>query len=217
MRDGAGDMIRVLVIDDNAVFRQGMRNLFASIEDIDVCGVAGDGATGVEAVLEQQPDVALMDLAMPGLTGIEATRRLTAAAPHVGIVVMTMLEDDDAVVQALRAGARGYVVKGAQQQEILDAIRSVHAGRAVIGATVARQLATLMTGSAAKDPFPELTTRERDVLDALTAGASTAQIADRLGLSGKTVRNHISNILTKLKVVDRTQAVLKAREAGLGR
>ena len=209
-------MIRVLIIDDNAVFRQGMKNLFASIEDIEVCGVAGDGAAGVSAVLELQPDVALMDLAMPGMSGIEATARLTAAAPHIGVVVMTMLEDDDAVVQALRAGARGYIVKGAQQHEILDAIRSVHAGRAVIGATVARQLAALVTGPAPNDPFPDLTARERDVLDALTAGASTAQIAARLGLSDKTVRNHVSNILTKLEVVDRTQAVLKASEAGLG-
>jgi DNA-binding NarL/FixJ family response regulator len=208
-------MIRVLIVDDNAVFRQGMKDLFASIQDVDVCGVAGDGATGVGAALELQPDVALMDLAMPGVSGIEATERLAAAAPHIGIVVMTMLEDDDAVVQALRAGARGYIVKGAQQQEILDAIRSVHAGRAVIGATVARQLATLVTAPAPADPFPELTARERDVLAALTAGASTSQIADRLGLSDKTVRNHVSNILTKLQVVDRTQAVLKAREAGL--
>jgi DNA-binding NarL/FixJ family response regulator len=210
-------MIRVLVVDDNAVFREGMKNLFASIEDVEVCGVAGDGATGVSAALELQPDVVLMDLAMPGVTGIEATRRLTAAAPHVGIVVMTMLEDDDAVVQALRAGARGYIVKGAQQNEILDAIRSVQAGRALIGATVARQLAALVGESAATDPFPDLTTRERDVLDALAAGANTAQIAGRLGLSSKTVRNHVSSILTKLQVVDRTQAVLKARAAGLGR
>ena len=204
-------MIRVLVIDDNAVFRQGMKNLFASIADIEVCAAAGDGAAGVSAALEHQPDVALMDLAMPGMTGIEATARLTALAPHIGVVVMTMLEDDDAVVHALRAGARGYVVKGAQQHEILDAIRSVHAGRAVIGATVARKLAALVTGAAPNDPFPDLTARERD------AGASTTQIADRLALSAKTVRNHISNILTKLEVVDRTQAILKAREAGLGR
>ena len=210
-------MIRVLIIDDNAVFRQGMTNLFASIADIEVCGVAGDGAAGVSAALELQPDVALMDLAMPGMTGIEATARLTAVAPHIGIVVMTMLEDDDAVVHALRAGARGYIVKGAQQHEILDAIRSVHAGRAVMGATVARKLAALVAGSGPHDPFPDLTTRERDVLDALSAGASTAQIADRLGLSAKTVRNHISNILTKLEVVDRTQAVLKARQARHGR
>jgi DNA-binding NarL/FixJ family response regulator len=209
-------MIRVLVIDDNAVFRHGMKNLFASIEDIDVCGVAGDGATGVSAALELQPGVALVDIAMPGVTGIEATRRLVAAAPHIGIVVMTMLEDDDALAEALRAGARGYIVKGAQQHEILDAIRSVHAGRAVIGANLARQLSALVTGVEPSDPFPDLTAREREVLDALTAGATTSQIGDRLGVSDKTVRNHISNILTKLEVLDRTQAVLKARAAGLG-
>jgi len=128
---------------------------------------------------------------------------------------MTMLEDDEAVVQALRAGARGYVVKGAQQAEILDAIRSVHAGRAVIGAPVARQLAALV-GAPAPADFPQLTGRERDVLDAIAAGASTAQIADRLGLSGKTVRNHVCSILTKLEVVDRTQAVIRLVPQGSG-
>ena len=208
-------MIRIVVIDDNAVFRRGMQNLFAAIEDIEVIGVAADGASGVDAVLELQPDIALMDLAMPGLPGIEATRKLTAAAPHIGVVVMTMLEDDDAVLQALRAGARGYLVKGARQNEILDVIRGVHAGRAVIGATVARQLAALVAGGAPGEPFPDLTARERDVLAALAGGASTAQVAGRLGLSDKTVRNHVSSILTKLEVPDRMQAVLKAREAGL--
>ena len=178
-------MIRVIVVDDNAVFRQGMRDLFAAIEDVEVVAVAGDGATGVDAALELQPDIALMDLAMPGVPGIEATRRLTAAAPHIGVVVMTMLEDDDAVVQALRAGARGYLVKGARQNEILDVVRGVHAGRAVIGATVARQLSSLVTGGAPAEPFPDLTARERDVLAELTAGASTAQVASRLGLSGQ--------------------------------
>ena len=213
-RSRATGMIRVLVIDDNAVFRQGMRDLFAAIEEIEVVGMASDGSTGVAAGLELQPDVVLMDLAMPGLPGIEATRELTAAAPHIGVVVMTMLEDDDAVVQALRAGARGYLVKGARQNEILDVIRGVNAGRAVIGATVARQLSTLVAGVPA-DPFPELTARERDVLAALAGGASTSQVASRLGLSDKTVRNHVSSILTKLEVPDRTQAVLKARAAGL--
>ena len=208
-------MIRVLVVDDNAVFRQGMRDLFAAIEVVEVVGVAADGGAGTDAALELQPDIVLMDLAMPGVPGIEATRRLTSAAPHIGVVVMTMLEDDDAVVEALRAGARGYIVKGARQNEILDVIRGVHAGRAVIGATVARQLASLVTGAAPADPFPDLTARERDVLTALAAGASTAQVAGRLGLSDKTVRNHVSSILTKLEVPDRTQAVLKAREAGL--
>jgi DNA-binding NarL/FixJ family response regulator len=208
-------MIRLLVVDDSAVFRRGMQDLFAAIEEVEVVGVAADGASGVDVALELQPDIALMDLAMPGLPGIEATRRLSAAAPHIGVVVMTMLEDDDAVLQALRAGARGYLVKGARQNEILDVIRGVHAGRAVIGAAVARQLSSLVAGGAPAEPFPDLTARERDVLAALAGGASTAQVAGRLGLSDKTVRNHVSSILTKLEVPDRTQAVLKAREAGL--
>jgi DNA-binding NarL/FixJ family response regulator len=208
-------MIRLLVGDDSAVFRRGMQDLFAAIEEVEVVGVAADGASGVDVALELQPDIALMDLAMPGLPGIEATRRLSAAAPHIGVVVMTMLEDDDAVLQALRAGARGYLVKGARQNEILDVIRGVHAGRAVIGAAVARQLSSLVAGGAPAEPFPDLTARERDVLAALAGGASTAQVAGRLGLSDKTVRNHVSSILTKLEVPDRTQAVLKAREAGL--
>jgi DNA-binding NarL/FixJ family response regulator len=209
-------VIRVLIVDDNAIFRQGMRHLFASVPDFEVSALAGDGASGVDAALAHQVDIVLMDLAMPGgVSGIDATRRLAAAAPHIGVVVMTMLEDDDAVMQALRAGARGYLVKGAHQNEILDVVRGVHAGRAVIGASVARQLSTLVTGGAAAESFPDLTARERDVLAALTAGASTAQVASRLGLSDKTVRNHVSSILTKLEVPDRTQAVLKARAAGL--
>jgi DNA-binding NarL/FixJ family response regulator len=210
-------VISVLIIDDSAVFRQGMRHLFDSVEGIAVSGIAGDGATGVDAALELQVDVVLMDLAMPGMSGIDATRRLAAAAPHIGIVVMTMLEDDDAVVRALRAGARGYLVKGAAQQEILDTVRGVHAGRAVIGADLARRLGRLVGGAAPADPFPDLTERERATLDLLAGGASTVQIAERLGLSSKTVRNHLSSIFTKLEAVDRTQAVLKAREAGLPR
>ena len=207
-------MIRVVLVDDNAVFRRGLRELVDSLPGLEVVDMAADGASGVDAALERQPDVVLMDLAMPGVSGIEATARLTAAAPHIGVVVMTMLEDDEAVVQALRAGARGYVVKGARQEEILEVIRGVHAGRAVIGASVAHRLPALAGG--ASDPFPDLTARERDVLATLAAGATTPQIAERLGLSDKTVRNHVSSILTKLQVTDRTQAVLKARAAGLG-
>jgi DNA-binding NarL/FixJ family response regulator len=148
-----------------------------------------------------------MDLAMPGLSGIDATRRLTASAPHIGIIVMTMLEEDEMIVQALRAGARGYVVKGATQREILDTIRGVHAGQAVIGSDIARRLAGLVGGSAPEDPFPDLTNREREILDLLAAGATTTQIADRCGLSPKTVRNHLSSTITKIEAVDRTQAV----------
>jgi DNA-binding NarL/FixJ family response regulator len=209
-------VIRILLVDDNAAFRAGMARLLATIPDFELCGAATDGASGVDSALQRQPDVVLMDIAMPTTNGIEATRLLHDQAPHIGVVVMTMLEDDDAVGQALRAGARGYLVKGAPQAEIVETIRGVHAGRAVIGAASAKQLGSIFAVGTAPDPFPELTPRERSVLEALAAGASTSQIAHRLGLSDKTVRNHLSNIFTKLRVTDRTQAVIKARAHGLG-
>lgn len=209
-------MIRVLLVDDSAAFRTGMTRLIATIPDVELCGTAGDGADGVDAALKQQPDVVLMDIAMPQTSGIEATRILHDQAPHIGVVVMTMLEDDDAVAQALRAGARGYLVKGAPQAEIVETIRGVYAGRAVIGAATAKQLGNVFSAGALTDPFPELTPRERTVLEALAGGSTTSQIAARLGLSQKTVRNHLSSIFTKLRVADRTQAVIKARAHGLG-
>ncbi len=209
-------MIRVLLVDDSAAFRTGMTRLLATIPDVELCGTAGDGADGVHAALKQQPDVVLMDIAMPQTSGIEATRILRDQAPHIGVVVMTMLEDDDAVAQALRAGARGYLVKGAPQAEIVETIRGVYAGRAVIGAATAKQLGNVFSAGALTDPFPELTPRERTVLEALAGGSTTSQIAARLGLSQKTVRNHLSSIFTKLRVADRTQAVIKARAHGLG-
>lgn len=209
-------MIRVLLVDDSAAFRTGMTRLLATIPDVELCGTAGDGANGVDAALKQQPDVVLMDIAMPQTSGIEATRILHEQAPHIGVVVMTMLEDDDAVAQALRAGARGYLVKGAPQAEIVETIRGVYAGRAVIGAATAKQLGNVFSAGALTDPFPELTPRERTVLEALAGGSTTSQIAARLGLSQKTVRNHLSSIFTKLRVADRTQAVIKARAHGLG-
>jgi DNA-binding NarL/FixJ family response regulator len=209
-------VIRVLVVDDSAVFRAGMTRLLATIPGIEVCGTAADGSTAVSAALERQPDIVLMDLSMPQTSGIHATGALRDQAPHIGVVVMTMREDDEAVGQALRAGARGYLVKGAPQGEIVEAIRGVHAGRAVIGATTARQLGSVFAATTANDPFPDLTPREQDVLAALARGATTSQIAHRLDLSDKTVRNHLSNIFTKLCVTDRTQAVIKARENGFG-
>jgi DNA-binding NarL/FixJ family response regulator len=209
-------VIRVLLVDDSAAFRTGMARLLATIPDVELCGTAGDGADGVDAALKQQPDVVLMDIAMPQTSGIEATRILHDQAPHIGVVVMTMLEDDDAVAQALRAGARGSLVKGAPQAEIVETIRGVYAGRAVIGAATAKQLGNVFSAGALTDPFPELTPRERTVLDALAGGSTTSQIAARLGLSQKTVRNHLSSIFTKLRVADRTQAVIKARAHGLG-
>lgn len=209
-------MIRVLLVDDSAAFRTGMTRLLATIPDVELCGTAADGASGVDSALKQQPDVVLMDIAMPQTSGIEATRILRDQAPHIGVVVMTMLEDDDAVAQALRAGARGYLVKGASQAEIVETIRGVYAGRAVIGAATAKQLGNVFSAAALTDPFPELTPREHTVLEALAGGATTSQIAARLGLSQKTVRNHLSSIFTKLRVADRTQAVIKARAHGLG-
>jgi DNA-binding NarL/FixJ family response regulator len=209
-------MIRLLIVDDNAAFRTGMAHLVETIPDLELCGTAADGATGVDVALRRQPDIVLMDIAMPHTNGVEATRILHEKAPHIGVVVMTMLEDEAAVAQALRAGARGYLVKGAPQIEILETIRGVHAGRAVIGAATAKQLATMLSPAPDADPFPELTPRERSVLEALAGGANTAQIASRLGLTHKTVRNHLSTIFTKLRVADRTQAVLKAREHGIG-
>jgi DNA-binding NarL/FixJ family response regulator len=209
-------MIRVVLVDDSAAFRTGMTRLLSTIDDVDVCGVAADGQAGVVMAVRHQPDVVLMDIAMPGTNGIDATRLLHEQAPHIGVIVMTMLEDDDAVGQALRAGARGYLVKGAPQGEIVETIRAVQAGRAVIGAATAAQLASVLRSVADGYPFPDLTPRERAVLDALARGATTGQIAARLGLTGKTVRNHLSNIFTKLHVTDRTQAVIKARSHGLG-
>jgi DNA-binding NarL/FixJ family response regulator len=209
-------VIRVLLVDDSAAFRTGMTRLLATIPDVELCGTAGDGADGVDAALKRQPDVVLMDIAMPQTSGIEATRILHHQAPHIGVVVMTMLEDDDAVAQALRAGARGYLVKGAPQAEIVETIRGVYAGRAVIGAATAKQLGNVFSAGALTDPFPDLTPRERTVLEALAGGSTTSQIAARLGLSQKTVRNHLSSIFTKLRVADRTQAVIKARAHGLG-
>jgi DNA-binding NarL/FixJ family response regulator len=209
-------VIRVLLVDDSAAFRTGMTRLLATIPDIELCATAEDGASGVDSALKQQPDVVLMDVAMPQTSGIEATRILRDQAPHIGVVVMTMLEDDDAVSQALRAGARGYLVKGAPQAEIVETIRGVHAGRAVIGAATAKQLSNVFSAGSLTDPFPDLTPRERTVLEALAEGATTPQIAARLGLSQKTIRNHLSSIFTKLRVADRTQAVIKARAQGLG-
>jgi DNA-binding NarL/FixJ family response regulator len=185
------------------------------VPDIELCGTAADGGAGKDAALQLQPDVVLMDIAMPQTNGIEATRLLHEQAPHIGVVVMTMLEDDDAVGQALRAGARGYLVKGAPQSEIVETIRGVDVGRAVIGAATAKQLGSVFAVGTAPDPFPEPTPRERSVLESLAAGASTSQIAERLGLTDKTVRNHLSMFI-KLRVTDRTQAVIKARTHGLG-
>ncbi len=169
---------------------------------------------------ELQPDVVLMDIQMPGINGIEATRRIVHDSPQMGVIVVTMFEDDDSVFAAMRAGARGYVLKGADQDEILKVIRAVASGEAHFGPKIARRLMSFFSTPRPASPaeaFPELTAREREILGLIAAGKSNPEIAKLLYLSPKTVRNHISNIFTKLQVADRVQAIIRAREAGLGR
>jgi DNA-binding NarL/FixJ family response regulator len=209
--------IGVLVADDHPLFRDGLRGLLTSAEDLELVGEAETGDEAVELALAHQPDVIVMDVQMPGMNGIEATRRITAASPHVGVLVLTMFEDDDSVFAAMRAGALGYLLKGSAQDEILRAIRSVASGEAIFGPSIARRLIAFFS-SADRPPevFPELTDREREILEHVARGRSNLEIARALFLSQKTVRNHVSNIFTKLHVADRAQAIVRAREAGLG-
>jgi len=212
------EKIRILLADDHPLFRDGLKALLVSVPDADVVGEAATGGEVVERALELQPDVVVMDLHMPELNGIEATRRIVETSPHVGVLVLTMVEDDDAVFAAMRAGARGYLLKGANQAEILSAIRAVSAGEAVFGPAIARRLIEYFSASTSGSPqaFPQLTQREREVLELIARGEGNAAIARSLTISQKTVRNHVSNIFNKLHVVDRAQAIVKAREAGIG-
>ncbi len=211
--------LRIVVADDHPVYRDGLALLLGSVAGLEVVGTAADGAAAVAVVREQLPDVVVMDVQMPVLDGIEATRRIAAEVPSAGVVVLTMSEDDGTVFAAVRAGARGYLLKGADQEEVVRAITTVASGGAVFGAALARRIAEFFaTGPAGPETaFPQLTAREREVLELVAAGRSNAQIAAALHLSPKTVRNVVSNVLTKLQVTDRAQAIVRAREAGLGR
>ncbi|MGY1750873.1 response regulator [Modestobacter sp. SYSU DS0511] len=213
------ESLRVVVADDHPVYREGLAALLASVPGIAVVGTAADGAEAVSLARQEQPDVVVMDVQMPGLDGIEATRRVTAEQPSVGVVVLTMSEDDGTVFAAVRAGARGYLLKGADQDEVVRAISTVAAGGAVFGAALARRIAEFFTAgpTGPATAFPQLTAREREVLDLVAAGRSNAQIAAALHLSPKTVRNNVSNVLTKLQVADRAEAIIRARDDGLGR
>jgi DNA-binding NarL/FixJ family response regulator len=210
--------VRVVVVDDHPVFRQGLRTLLEDL-GVEVVAEEADGAAGVAAVLTHRPDVVLMDLQMPGVSGLEATRRLTAEVPDVKVLVLTMVDDDQAVFAALQAGALGYLLKGAGQEEIGRALAAVAAGQGVYGAEVARRLRSFFTVGAAASaaPFPALSERERDVLALVAQGASNSEIARRLFLSEKTVRNYVSTVLSKLHVETRAAAIVLARDAGLGR
>lgn len=200
-------MIRVLVVDDHPLFRAGLTSLLDTVADVEVVGSAGDGEQAVAATLELLPDVVLMDLNLPRTPGLEATRRIVAAAPGCAVLVLTMLADDASVVAAMRVGARGYLLKEAGQDEVLAAIRTVAAGGAVVGPGLAARLLDRPTDAA-------LTARESEVLALVARGSSNAEIARELGLSLKTVQNHVSHVLAKLRVRDRTQAALRVR--GLG-
>ena len=216
----AEDPIRILIVDDNQRFRNGLKALLAVAPDTTL---AGEAATGSEAILmaeRLQPDVILMDIQMPGINGIDATRQILQTSPHIGILMLTMFEDDDSVFAAMRAGARGYLLKGALKAEILRAIRGVYSGEAIFGPAIARRLTQFFAqprSSAMAREFPELTDREQEILELIARHQTNPEIAQRLGLNPKTVRNHVSNIFSKLQVADRAQAIILAREAGLGR
>ena len=208
--------IRILLADDHTLFRDGLRALFNSLPDTEVVGEAASGGDAIRLAEELQPDVILMDIQMPGVNGIEATRKIVQTSPHIGVIVVTMFEDDDSVFAAMRAGARGYVLKGASQEEMLRAIRAVAQGDAQFGADIAARLMNFFAAPRPPQIFPELTDREREVLALIAQGHNNSEIARKLVISVKTVRNHVSNIFSKLQVADRAQAIIQAREAGLG-
>lgn len=210
--------VRILIADDHPVFRDGLASLLSTQAGVEIVATAADGAAAVEQALAHRPDVVVMDLQMPEMNGIEATRRLTAELPDTRVLVLTMGEEDGTVLAAMRAGARGYLVKGASQDEVNQAISTVHAGGLVFGASLALRIADLLSGAAAPNAsaFPQLTERELGILDLIAAGRNNAQIAQELYLAPKTVRNNVSNILAKLQATDRADAIIRARDAGLG-
>ncbi|HUR13990.1 MAG TPA: response regulator transcription factor [Mycobacteriales bacterium] len=211
--------VRVVLADDHPMVRYGITAVLADAQEVQVVGEASDGRELLAAVTQHRPDVVVTDLDMPGMSGAEATRELRSAHPEVAVLVLTLHEDDESLFAALRAGARGYLLKGADRAELVRAILSVASGEAVYGAAVASRIVQFFTGAReeyAAQVFPELTDRERDVLSLLAAGRRNSAIAAELGLSDKTVRNHVSNVLLKLQVPDRTAAALKARDSGLG-
>lgn len=211
--------IRILIADDHPLFRDGMHGLLDSVPDTEVVGEATTGEEAITRARALQPDVILMDIKMPGINGIEATRTILASQPSIHILMITMLEDDEPVFAAMRAGARGYVLKGANQAEILRAIHAVVNGEAIFGPGIAKRVLGFFAVARPATPtraLADLSEREMELLALMAQGRSNQEIADQLGLTLKTVRNHASNIFSKLQVADRAQAVLRAREAGLG-
>ncbi len=210
--------IRVVIADDHPVVRDGLSALLASVPSLTVAGTASTGREAVRAAVTLRPDVLVLDIQMPELSGVAAAGEIARAAPSVAVLMLTMFDDDDSVFAALRAGARGYVLKGAGQDEIVRAIHAVAAGQAIFGPGIARRVLGLAAAPPGPSvPFPDLTSRERQVLDLIAAGVRNPEIAQRMSIAPKTVANHIAAIFAKLQVADRNQAIIMARDAGLGR
>jgi DNA-binding NarL/FixJ family response regulator len=210
--------LTVLIADDHPLFRKGMRSLLETMPEITLVGEAKSGREAVELALDQQPDVVLMDLQMPDGSGLAATRELNKHSPNIRILVVTLFEDDDSIFAALRAGAHGYILKDADEEEMMRAIRAVGEGEAIFSPAIATRLMDYFAATSKQIPqevFPELTEREREILTLIARGQSNAAIAEQLVISLKTVRNHVSNIYSKLQVADRAQAAIRARDAGL--
>ncbi|HLA97068.1 MAG TPA: response regulator transcription factor [Anaerolineales bacterium] len=213
------DPIRILIADDHPFYREGVRTMLSIIPEIEIVGEAESGEEAIVQAAALQPDVILMDLKMPGLNGVEATRRILRNSPHIGVLVLTMFEADESVFAAMRAGARGYLLKDVDQDEVVRAVKAVSRGEAIFSPAIAQRLIyyfAALRPAAVDSAFPELSEREREILKFIAQGHNNATIAERLLLRTKTVQNHVSNIFSKLQVADRAQAIVRAREAGLG-
>ena len=212
------DPIRLLIADDHAFYRECVRTMLLGLPEMEVIGEASGGDEIIASAEALQPDVILMDIKMPGMNGIEATRRILHASPHIQVLVLTMFEDDDSVFAAMRAGARGYLLKDADQDELVRAVKAVSRGEAIFSPAIAQRMIhyfSALPQTASAMAFPDLTAREREILHLIAQGQSNATIAQHFTLSLKTVQNHVSNIFSKLQVVDRAQAIVRARDAGL--
>lgn len=212
------DRLRILVADDHVLFRQGLMALVEAEPGLELAGEVATGEAAVEAALRLQPDVVLMDIRLPGISGVGAARLITTASPHVAVLILTMFDDDHLVLASMRAGARGFLLKDAGRDDVVRAIRAAGNGEAIFSPAIARRFIEyfgVLRPPPLRTAFPELTEREREVLALVAEGARNPAIARQLGISPKTVRNHLSNVLSKLQVADRAEAIIKAREAGL--
>jgi len=216
--------IKVLIADDHVFYREGVRALLDSVQEVEVVGEANDGEEAIAQANDLKPSVILMDLKMPGMNGIDATRRIHETHPNIGVLVITMFDDDDSVFAAIRAGARGYLLKDADKDEVVRAIVAVERGEAIFSPAIAQRMMQYFSSSPSvsskknqPDEFAELTERELEILDLIAQGHNNLTISNKLSLSIKTVQNYVSSILTKLQVADRSQAIVRARDAGLGK